>query len=225
MPHSGCTSGLRWVEQLADGVLRPEHRSAQRDLDRSRCDRDLGRHRTDQGRDDSGGAADAVAIAAGAATVVLGFVGVARLWIVAAGVHPRARRFSRLPHVGRARITPARVTGDRHRRHDEPDENQEHQDAAVGVHAHESVSDSTHPASAEFWLPMRRGLTCVRTCLEHPQSICGVLGAAKQVWRGGRSRRIPNTSMQPDKATRSCSPLRTLHMDCGCSRTRSPGRR
>ncbi len=29
--------------------------------------------------------------------------------------------------------------------------------------------------------------------------------------------RIADTSMQPDKATRRCSPVRTLHMGCGCS--------
>ena len=47
------------------------------------------------------------------------------------------------------------------------------------------------------------------------------MSEAKQAWRGGRSRHIPNTSMQPDKATRSCSPIRTLHMNCGCSRALS----
>ncbi len=48
--------------------------------------------------------------------------------------------------------------------------------------------------------------------LEHAQFRCSVLSGAKQAWRGGRSRRIADTSMQPDKATRRCSPLRTLQM-------------
>ncbi len=42
--------------------------------------------------------------------------------------------------------------------------------------------------------------------LEHAQFRCSVLSAAKQAWRGGRSRRNADTSMQPDKATQQVQP-------------------
>lgn len=73
---------------------------------------------------------------------------------LAAGIHLAptvATELDCLPRLQGARITETRVTGNRHHRHDEPDDDEKHLDAtAEDVHGSRPGVDSTYPTCPGF---------------------------------------------------------------------------